>query len=162
MNNSINFIKSKTVSKNLNRLKNYLEANPGMILNVIPEKMIVITKHDQGLEVMYFDEETYWKAEDMMKQEIKTRPNPDDRIEYWECNNDHGVFDLDIHDALLESRKEFLPRNKKVVNERALAELCEAHGVNPSLGSLFLNELKLSTNPADQIAINRAQILGLM
>ena len=39
-----------------------------------------------------------------LKDEIKKRPDPEDRVEDWECQNEHGVFDFSIYCALLKSR----------------------------------------------------------
>ena len=39
-----------------------------------------------------------------LKEEIKKRNDPDDRVEGWECINEHGVFDFSIYCTLLKSR----------------------------------------------------------
>jgi hypothetical protein len=39
-----------------------------------------------------------------LKEEIKARPDSEERVEDWECINEHGVFDFTIYCALLKSR----------------------------------------------------------
>lgn len=41
----------------------------------------------------------------MLKQQIVTRENPEERLEMWECVNDHGVYDLDIENKLKKMRR---------------------------------------------------------
>ena len=53
----------------------------------------------------------------------------------------------------------------KKTKKNAIKRLCEAHGVKPSMGDLFLNEIKLMdkvTNTADAKAFYRAKLLGLI
>lgn len=39
-----------------------------------------------------------------LKDEIKKRKNPEERIEFWECDNEYGVFDNMIYERLLSER----------------------------------------------------------
>lgn len=39
------------------------------------------------------------------KDEIRKRPDPDDRVEHWECIDENGVFSFKMYISILESRK---------------------------------------------------------
>lgn len=39
------------------------------------------------------------------KDEIRNRPNPEDRIEHWECIDENGTFSFKMYISILESRK---------------------------------------------------------
>lgn len=40
-----------------------------------------------------------------LKQQILRRPQVNDRIELWECQNEHGVYDWDIEQKLKKVRR---------------------------------------------------------
>lgn len=46
--------------------------------------------------------------------------------------------------------------------KRKLKMLCERYGLSEYMGELFLNELRLSTEPGDEPAKNHARMLGLL
>lgn len=47
-----------------------------------------------------------------LKQKILKRPNPQHRIELWECVNKYGVFDRDVEKKLMKIRGiDFLNHN---------------------------------------------------
>lgn len=39
-----------------------------------------------------------------LKKQICERKNPHERVEMWECENEHGVYDYDLEKFLLKAR----------------------------------------------------------
>ena len=166
MNNSIRYIKSKIDSKNLIRLKDVVDLNPKLIILVNPRAMHVFisTGSKSEIEVLLFTGESWWQVEEILKEEIKTRTDPDERFEYWECLNEDGVFSIDIQRTLLTIRKdiEACENKKETINKRALTELCNANKIPVVMGELLLSELRLSINPEDEPIKNQARLLKLI
>lgn len=163
MPSSINYTKSKIDLKNFNIFKNIIEVNPKLIIDVNEKKKYVVVATGGGsLDAMSFDDESWWKALGLLEFEIKTRTNPEDRSEAWECLDENGFYNFEIELGLLDLRKNIEPRQKKHYDKRALKELCNANNVPELMGALFLNELKLSQSVGDEKAKGQARMLGLM
>lgn len=161
--NSIRFTKNKIASQNLRRLRSILEVNPSKIHDVHEEKMMVVVHRLPGVfDLLYFDEYTWPDAFMEMIEEIETRPNPEDRAEFWECRNIDGHYSFDIHMDLIELRRENKPRVKNKIDRRALRQLTEAFNLPDHMGELFLNELKLSDESKDGKAKMYARTLELI
>lgn len=158
-------MKDKTDLKKLESVKNICAVNGKLILTVIENRKIIVIKSDEKIyEPLHFqDEEIFYDAVDEIKNEIKTRPNPDERVESWECTDVDGVYSFNIEMALLEERKEITAvKQKKELDERALKQLCDRFNVPYSMGKLFIAELLVSENKLDYDAKEKAKILGLI
>lgn len=151
-------------SESLRRLNNIVSSNAQRIGDVLPKRMIVVVKNSLtplDPEILKFDKKQWKVARFIMIQEIINRPNEDDRFEFWEAVNEHGVYDFDVHHALIDKRKNRKHKGKEI-NRVAMHQLCERHGVDKSMANIFLNEIKLSTDDVNKKFRDSAKILGLM
>jgi hypothetical protein len=75
------------------------------ILRVIPEKQtILVTGKSWDCPEPVFLGEKFDAWYDKKKHEIISRQNPEDRIEFFECRNENGVYDFEIEQRLLKAR----------------------------------------------------------
>lgn len=154
-------MRKQTDSKFLH-VKRIIEANPKHILDVVEERRIVLVKIGDSFEPYFFEKDIWPEIVGLIKKEIRTRPDPDERVEMWECKNLEGVYDFDIETNLLKSRRRNKTSDKPYVNRRALKQLTDEYDLPTSMGPLFLSELKLSNLPGDESAKNKANLLGLI
>lgn len=153
----------KEIGSDKKRIINILDCNPNLIHSVHEQKNAVIIHTGKGyVEIMKFNESDFEEVLFKIKEEIKTRPNPEDRVEHWECKDFDNIYSFDVELDLLESRKDIPAKKKNKVNHRALKQLCEANNVPEYMGELYLSELRLSNAPQDDKARNQAKLLGLM
>ena len=152
--------------KTVDMIKDIVDLNPALIIDVNENsREISIMDHVKGITIIPFDEKHFRMAKNIIVNEIKSRPNEDDRIEPWECTNLDGVYDHDIELAMLRQRKNVKCfYAKKMVNKRALAEFSKNRSYSPELGRLHLAELKLDmeNHPSNEKDKQRARLLGLM
>ena len=159
-----NFIKNKTVLLNLKRLKYILDCNPGLIITVREDERELVLNENGEWVYHKIDSKLWPKFLELIKAEIKTRPDPLHRIESWECLNVYGHFSEKLYYKLFNSRKNIRPRVKKFIDQRALRQLTEDCSVSEYMGELFLSELKLYTgnNPEALKQVSKARILRLI
>lgn len=124
---------------------------------------VVVKEDHDKLPVLYkLNEKDFKIAKSLIVEEIESRLNPEDRVEYWECFNFDGVWDFDVEQALLRRRKKIKHKGHKYINHRAIKDLAIYFGLPAHMGKLFLNELKLDNNPVNDRARMLAKSLGLM
>lgn len=112
-----------------------------------------------AIEPLRFDKADFPRALQLIKEEIKTRPNPMDRVESWECEDVDGVFSYRVWDGLLRQRQNNSPRKKAHINRRKLLELTSRYGLGEHMAELFLAELRLSDGKSESYKL--AESIGL-
>ena len=163
MKNLINYIKTKTSSEKKARIIGAVENNPKLVLSVCEKRnMVLMSNQDGTTDALQLDPDDFDSALKAVKQEIKTRPNEEDRVEWWECNTLDGVYSYEIERSLIESRRGQTTQKKRHIDKRKLNDLCRTNGVPPGMEKLYLAELILDQNPINDSARQQAKLLGLM
>ncbi|MBT8187833.1 MAG: hypothetical protein KJO73_09095 [Croceitalea sp.] len=152
-----------TIDSNLKEIKNIVDANPSLILEVCKkEKKVLISNKDATFRVFEFSNAKFKKVLAMIVDEIRTRPNPNERVERWECEDIDGIWSYEIERQILRRREKIPAKDKPIYSKRALSHLAKEFNVPAYMADLFLNELKLDNSPANERARNTARLLGLM
>lgn len=94
-----------------------------------------------------------------LREEISTRPNQFERVEYWECLDASGNFNKAHASFLLKSRRRNKSGKSKQINHRARKEIAQKYNLPDNMIDLWIGEVKLGNGIEDE---NRTlEILGL-
>jgi hypothetical protein len=170
MKNLTNYTKIETGLKSLERLREVIKIGSNLVVNVFNEDMAIFVSAVDGLELLSFNNETWNKAVCEMVEDIKTRPDPEERYESWECSDNPRDFpSTKKRTKLVELRQNYRSRiaykrkyPKQDFNKKNLEKFCDEFKVPHYMGNLFINELRADSNPINDSARNYAKFLGLI
>ena len=147
---------------NLAKVKAIVDTEPGSIVEVRGGLVLVVI--EGVIEPMEITGREFVMAKKYIQDEIKTRPDPEDRIETWECKNKEGVYDYDVEQRLLKQRLQIkvkIDRKEKGI-PWPLKRLCDKYDLDHWMGPMFLNEIALSKCEAMEDRRQSARLLGLI
>tara|TARA_R110000868_G_scaffold87034_4_gene243647 strand:+ start:506 stop:937 length:432 start_codon:yes stop_codon:yes gene_type:complete len=136
-----------------------LEVNPSSIEWVSEKEKWVKIKN-----IFYRPGKDFNFLLDLIKKEIRTRPDKSQRFEVWECLDVDGNFKESIKERILKNREKLDERKTKQVNNRSVEKLCQTFGVEIHMAQIYLHDLRTNTSNHPEQARQRtfAKQLGLI
>jgi hypothetical protein len=147
--------------QDLKQILRIIEVNPKCV-EFVDEKQMAINLTD---ETYLFNREDFAVVSNFIKAEIRSRPNPLDRWEFWECIDADKNYNPKIKENLIKNRsKNTNARTKRILNKRSLEALCERYKIPKYLATVYLNDLitNKSQHPEQLEQVKSAKILGLI
>lgn len=157
-------------------IERVLKTNPKMISAVSENLKMIHVDNNDSRSVFRFSSEEFQKLKVMIKKEIMTRPNPLDRVEWWECFDRDGNYCEKKKESLLNMRHKMKGKTKVEANENALLQMYELYfpemvgyskNYKLKFAELLINEIRLMSGNIKQKEKNnkmygRAELLGLI
>ena len=143
-------------------VKKLVISNPKFIFDVELDQRKIWLRSDKGqMEILTLTKEDFLEAVKIIVDEIKSRPDPLDRVEDWETKNKYGMYSQEIYSNLLNSRRNLNSKKKfikintaksdpKTDRAKKIDEFLDYIGADKKWGEMYLTELAADKSPANE------------